>query len=133
VPRLLFPNILLHLGIRMVGKLCRYLIRSTLRNHRSTARNIAIKTKPCVSQWPASLGEHAEMIGKREQEAWRQDPAAWQAIGMWQTIQRNSCKPQDSCVPVDNWFKQLSPSYLSSSAPQQLWKYGSVWQNISSH
>lgn len=44
----------------MAGKLCRYLVLSTLRNYRTTAKNIAIKTKLCISPLPASVQEHAE-------------------------------------------------------------------------
>lgn len=52
----------------MVGKLCRYPVLSTLRNHRPTAKNVAIKTKPCVSPLPASVRERAEVIGKKEKK-----------------------------------------------------------------
>lgn len=44
----------------MAGKLCRYLVLSTLRNYRPTAKNVAIKAKLCISPLPASVQERAQ-------------------------------------------------------------------------
>lgn len=132
VTGLLFPNILLHLGIKF--------------RHQNGWKTLQVpgtvyfeklqaNCKECCNQnkvvhFPIASFCTRVCRGKKEQEAQWQDPAAWQVTGMWQTIQKNSCKPQDSCVPIDNWFKQLSPSHSSSNAPQQLWKCGSVWKTF---